>query len=157
MLSDYELELEALEADIDRDNAELEGMSAKKTDVDVFMELVKKHTTFEELTPAILNEFVDKIMVYKALGSGANSKQDVDIYLNYIGRFVVPEVVVELTEEEKWEEAIREDKVEQKGEKASKQPQIYGTKKRRSEESLGRNRSGESKGSRAIIIVNLRL
>ena len=60
MLSDYESELEALEEDIDRDNAELEGMSAKKTDVDVFMELVKKHTTFEELTPAILNEFVDK-------------------------------------------------------------------------------------------------
>lgn len=41
MLSDYESELEALEEDIDRDNAELEGMSAKKTDVDVFMELVK--------------------------------------------------------------------------------------------------------------------
>ena len=70
MLSDYPSELEALEEDIDRDNAELEGMSAKKTDVDVFMELVKKHTTFEELTPAILNEFVDKIMVYKAVGSG---------------------------------------------------------------------------------------
>lgn len=60
MLSDYESELEALEEDIDRDNAELEGMSAKKTDVDVFMELVKKHTTFEELTPAILNEFAKR-------------------------------------------------------------------------------------------------
>ena len=114
MLSDYELELEALEADIDRDNAELEGMSAKKTDVDVFMELVKKHTTFEELTPAILNEFVDKIMVYKAVGSGANRTQDVDIYLNYIGRFVVPEVVVELTEEEKLAEAKRQEKLEKK-------------------------------------------
>ena len=114
MLSDYESELEALEEDIDRDNAELEGMSAKKTDVDVFMELVKKHTTFEELTPAILNEFVDKIMVYKAVGSGANRTQDVDIYLNYIGRFVVPEVVVELTEEEKLAEAKRQEKLEKK-------------------------------------------
>ena len=114
MLSDYESELEVLEADIDRDNAELEGMSAKKTDVDVFMELVKKHTTFEELTPAILNEFVDKIMVYKAVGSGANRTQDVDIYLNYIGRFVVPEVVVELTEEEKLAEAKRQEKLEKK-------------------------------------------
>ena len=114
MLSDYESELEVLEADIDRDNAELEGMSAKKTDVDVFMELVKKHTTFEELTPAILNEFVDKIMVYKAVGSGANRTQNVDIYLNYIGRFVVPEVVVELTEEEKLAEAKRQEKLEKK-------------------------------------------
>ena len=89
-------------------------MSAKKTDVDVFMELVKKHTTFEELTPAMLNEFVDKIMVYKAVGSGANRTQDVDIYLNYIGRFVVPEVVVELTEEEKLAEAKRQEKLEKK-------------------------------------------
>lgn len=61
MLSDYESELEALEEDIERDNAELEGMCAKKTDVDVFMELVKKHMAFDELTPAILNEFVDKL------------------------------------------------------------------------------------------------
>lgn len=114
MLSDYESELEALEEDIERDNAELEGMCAKKTDVDVFMELVKKHMAFDELTPAILNEFVDKIMVYKAVGSGANRMQDVDIYLNYIGRFVVPEVVVELTEEEKLAEAKRQEKLEKK-------------------------------------------
>ncbi len=73
-----------------------------------------------------MNEFVDKIMVYKAVGSGANRTQDVDIYLNYIGRFVVPEVVVELTEEEKLAEAKKAGKT---GEKASKQPQIYGTKK----------------------------
>lgn len=114
MLRDYESELEALETDIDRDNAELEEMSAKKTDVDVFMELVKKHTSFKELTPAILNEFVDKIMVYKAVGKGANRTQDVDIYLNYIGRFVVPEMVVELTEEEKLAEAKRQEKLEKK-------------------------------------------
>lgn len=114
MLRDYESELEALETDIDRDNAELEEMSAKKTDVDVFMELVKKHTSFEKLTPAILNEFVDKIMVYKAVGKGANRTQDVDIYLNYIGRFVVPEMVVELTEEEKLAEAKRQEKLEKK-------------------------------------------
>ena len=56
----------------------------------------------------------DKIMVYKAVGSGANRMQDVDIYLNYIGRFVVPEVVVELTEEEKLAEAKRQEKLEKK-------------------------------------------
>ena len=38
----------------------------------------------------------------------------VSIYLNYIGRFVVPEVVVELTEEEKLAEAKRQEKLEKK-------------------------------------------
>ncbi len=114
MLSDYEEELETLETDIDRDSAELEGMSAKKLDVDVFMELVKKYTSFEELTPSMLNEFVDKIMVFKAKGKGANRTQDVEIYLNYIGKFVVPEVLVELSEEEKLAEAKRQEKLEKK-------------------------------------------
>lgn len=73
--------------------------------------------------------------------------------MNYIGRFVVPEVVVELTEEEKLAEAKRQEKLE----KSEQVTANIWHEKRRSEESVGRNRSGESKGSRAIIIVNLRL
>lgn len=114
MLSDYEAELDALEEDIERDTEELQGMDAKKVDADYFMELVQKYTSFEELTPSMLNEFVDKIMVHKAVGTGANRVQDIDIYLNYIGKFVVPEVEVEMTEEERIAEAKRQEKLEKK-------------------------------------------
>ena len=114
MLSDYEAELDALEEDIELDTEELQGMDAKKVDADYFMELVQKYTSFEELTPSMLNEFVDKIMVHKAVGKGANRVQDIDIYLNYIGRFVVPEIEVEMTEEERIAEAKRQEKLEKK-------------------------------------------
>lgn len=114
MLSDYETELDVLEEDEERDSAELQGMEEKKVDADYFMELVKKYTTFEKLTPSMLNEFVDKVMVHKAVGKGANRVQDIDIYLNYIGRFVLPEVEVEMTEEEKLAEAKRLEKLEKK-------------------------------------------
>ena len=106
--------LDALEEDMERDTEELQGMDAKKVDADYFMELVQKYTSFEELTPAMLNEFVDKVMVHKAVGKGANRVQDIDIYLNYIGRFVVPEVEVKMTEEEKLAEAKRLEKLEKK-------------------------------------------
>ena len=114
MLSDYEAELDVLEEDMERDTEELQGMDAKKVDADYFMKLVQKYTSFEELTPAMLNEFVDKVMVHKAVGRGANRVQDIDIYLNYIGKFVVPEVEVEMTEEEKLAEVKRQEKLEKK-------------------------------------------
>ena len=53
-------------------------------------------------------------MVHKAVGKGANRVQDIDIYLNYIGRFVVPEVEVEMTEEERLAEAKSQEKLEKK-------------------------------------------
>ena len=53
-------------------------------------------------------------MVHKAVGRGANRVQDIDIYLNYIGKFVVPEVEVEMTEEEKLAEVKRQEKLEKK-------------------------------------------
>ena len=114
MLSDYEAELDSLEEEMERDTEELQGMDEKKVDADYFMELVQKYTSFEELTPSMLNEFVDKVMVHKAVGKGANRVQDIDIYLNYIGRFVVPEVEVEMTEEERLAEAKRQEKLEKK-------------------------------------------
>lgn len=46
---------------------------ADKENADLFMELAKKYTDFEELTPAMINEFVSKIVVHKAEGIGAGS------------------------------------------------------------------------------------
>ena len=72
---------------------------------------------YEQETVINFNAGEQTAVVYtrdKAVGSGANRTQDVDIYLNYIGRFVVPEVVVELTEEEKLAEAKRQEKLEKK-------------------------------------------
>jgi len=66
------------------------------------------------------DEIVKVSFWYKAVGSGASRTQDVDIYLNYIGRFVVPEVVVELTEEEKLAEAKRQEKEKKRGKRGQK-------------------------------------
>ncbi len=50
------------------------------------MELVRRYTDFSELTPAMLHEFVEKVVVHEADKSSGVREQRVDIYLNYIGQ-----------------------------------------------------------------------
>jgi hypothetical protein len=57
---------------------------------DKFIALVRKHTGFEELTPGMLAEYVDKIVVFEAERPRGQRNQRVDIYLTYIGQFTPP-------------------------------------------------------------------
>lgn len=55
-----------------------------------FIELVKRYTDFSELTTPMLNEFVEKILVHEADYSSGERVQEVEIYLNFIGKFELP-------------------------------------------------------------------
>ena len=52
----------------------------------------------------MLNEFIEKVIVYEGEGRGNDRRQRIDIYLNFIGAFEVPAHIVtpeELEAEEK--------------------------------------------------------
>ena len=51
--------------------------------------------------PAMINEFIDKILVHEPQGKGADRTTEVEIYLNYVGQFQVPVEQHEPTEEER--------------------------------------------------------
>ena len=65
--------------------------------------------TSNELTTPMINEFVDKILVYEADKSSGKREQRVDIYLSFIGMFPLekPERDPAEVEEEQRLEAIR--------------------------------------------------
>ena len=44
-----------------------------------------KYTAFDELTPSMLNEFVDKVLVHRAEKIDGRRTQKVEVYLNFIG------------------------------------------------------------------------
>ena len=67
-----------------------------------FLSLVHKYTDIQELTPAIVNEFVDKVLVHKIEETDGDRVQEIEIFLNYIGRVELP--VQEISEEEMAEE-----------------------------------------------------
>lgn len=125
--SEYEREQEELEASIENLQAELDGFAESGERADKFIELVKKHTDFTELTTPMIHEFVEKIMVHESDRSSGEREQQVDIYLNFIGRFDVP--MPEPTPEELAEEEARR----QKREKRREYNRRYMEKKRRLE------------------------
>ena len=87
----YESEQTELEKQTAEIRAELTQFDSDSVRADKFMELVKRYTDFSELTPAMLHEFVDKVVVYEADKSSGVRQQRVDVYLNYIGQFDVPD------------------------------------------------------------------
>lgn len=53
-----------------------------------FMKMVERYAAFTNLTPAILNEFISKIVVHERDVKGAKfAVQRVEVYFNYIGKF----------------------------------------------------------------------
>ena len=57
---------------------------------DKFIALVKKYTDFSELTTQMINEFVDKIVVHEGKWKNCERTQEIEIYLNFIGKFEMP-------------------------------------------------------------------
>ena len=60
----YEKEQDELEQALAADQANLDQFNEDTDRADKFLALAKKYTDFSELTPAMLNEFVEKIMVH---------------------------------------------------------------------------------------------
>ena len=86
----YELEKDELQRRTAATKKELETFDIDSANVERFLELVGRYTRFDELTTPMLNDFIDKVLVHKPDRSGGERQQEVDIYLNYIGRFDLP-------------------------------------------------------------------
>ena len=98
MLSEFENEQDTIEISMENAKAEIEKYESDTVRADKFIELVKRYTDFSELTTPMLNEFVEKILVREADYSSGERVQEVEIYLNFIGKFELP--VKEPTAEE---------------------------------------------------------
>ena len=88
----YDDEQLALKKKISALQAEIDEEQRSKDSAATFLRTVKKYTNIEELTPTILNELVEKIVVHQAEGVGKGRTQRRDIYYNFIGTLDTPEV-----------------------------------------------------------------
>ena len=59
---------------------------------DGFLALVRKYSNFQELTPEILREFIDKIVVYNKEKRFGETVQRVEIYYKMIGHIELPQI-----------------------------------------------------------------
>ena len=112
LLEGYEKEKNELEEEQKDCQQQLDSAEKQADNTNHFIELAKKYTDFSELTPAMVNEFVSKIIVHRPFELNGTRAVQVEVYLNYIGKFDVPEEPMILSEEELATQKIREEKLE---------------------------------------------
>lgn len=83
----YEDEQHTLQTEADEIQSELQQEEKKSVDVKRFLAIVKKYTDLTELTPEILWEFIDKIIVHAPDKSSGRRLQEIEIIYNHIGEF----------------------------------------------------------------------
>ena len=108
----YEKEQSELTAEISVLEKAVKSYEKHEKDADRFIALIDKYENFDKLTVAMLNEFVEKILVHERDRKGSiQTTQEVEIYFNFVGKFVPPAFgEVELTPEELEEIRKREER-----------------------------------------------
>jgi len=108
----YAKEQGALSSEITEIENTLANFEKSRKSADKFIALVEKYENFDNMTTAMLNEFVEKVHVHERDRKGSiQTTQQVDIFFNFVGQYKPPhfgEVV--LTAEEQEAHRLREER-----------------------------------------------
>lgn len=122
----YSSEMKALTDEIQQLTKSIESFEAGKHDTEKFIALIEKYENFQELTTTMLNEFVEKVLVHERDRKGSSqTTQEIEIYFNFVGRYIPPTLEAEVSEAE-----------------LEKQKEIERIKNKRHEQYLRRKASG---------------
>jgi len=140
---EYETEQSELEKTISQLQYELDSFTADTDRSERFVNIVNKYTDLSELTPVMITEFIEKIVVHEADKSTGERTQKVDIYLNFIGKFEVIEP--ELTPEQ----IVAEETARRKRERCREAQRRY-TARKKEQERLEHTKTKTVKGAKPI-------
>ena len=79
----YETEQQEIKKNLSELTAFIESKEQKIADVTQFLSIVRKYTNITELTPEIMHEFIEKIVVNAPDKSSGHRKQQVDIFYRF--------------------------------------------------------------------------
>ena len=91
MNADYEQEQQILEASSADLRRAVDFCEEQTVNIKTFLKCVRKYTEPSELTPDMLHELVDKIVVHAPDKSSVHRTQQVDIYYNFVGKIPLSE------------------------------------------------------------------
>lgn len=83
MSKGYETEQTDLKVKISELSAAIEAKEQKSADTSQFLEIVRKYTEITELTPEIMHELIEKIVVHAPDKSSGHRVQQIDIYYRF--------------------------------------------------------------------------
>ena len=88
--AEYEAEQKELMEKVQTEQQEVDTYEQNKSDFDSFAVIIRKYVGITELTPAIVNEFVKKIVVHAPEKIDGKRSQKVDIVFNFVGEIFLP-------------------------------------------------------------------
>ena len=94
--ADYDAEQKELKERAAGLQAELSKSQEAAENAEKFMKVVRRHTSFEELTPTLLREFVEKIVIHESVAldgkrRGKLRRQEIEIYYSFVGKVELPD------------------------------------------------------------------
>lgn len=93
----YEAKQEEIAQEIARLNAEISEVDTTVSNVEKLIAITRKYTRIDELTPEILNAFIDKIVIHEKVKKDGKKTQEIDIHYSYVG-------IINISTAEKMEE-----------------------------------------------------
>ena len=108
----YAKEQDALEIEIAELEKAVTGYEQSQKSAEKFIALIDKYENFDTLTNTMINEFVEKILVHERARKGSqDTTQEIEIYFNFLGRYIPPSLQpVPLTPEEQEELQKKEER-----------------------------------------------
>ena len=108
----YAKEQDALEIEIAELEKAVTGYEQSQKSAEKFIALIDKYENFDTLTNTMFNEFVEKILVHERARKGSqDTTQEIEIYFNFLGRYIPPSLQpVPLTPEEQEELQKKEER-----------------------------------------------
>jgi len=86
----YDKEQQELKLKIEQLSKDIENTEKKDTDITQFISNVKKYTEITRLSPEVLNELIEKIVIHQKEKSNSKKVQEIDIYYRGVGIISFP-------------------------------------------------------------------
>ena len=92
--TDYEDEQHSLREEVASLKQQLEDMESTRVNVSGFLKAAQRYTDFDELTPSMLHDLIEKIIVHEGDKSSGHREQRIEIYYTFIGAAEGSQIIV---------------------------------------------------------------
>ena len=143
LMVQYDSEQQELEERVKEIEVSIHEIQQESENGQQFVRLVQKYRDLTEIDQTALNEFIDKVVVHEATGGRtADRSQQIDIYFNFIGQFMVEDTEEELLMQEQEAQRLADLKERERKDRRNETVRRYRQRKKEREVKQAESVSG---------------
>lgn len=143
LMAQYDSEQQELEERVKEIEVSIHEIQQESENGQQFVRLVQKYRDLTEIDQTALNEFIDKVVVHEATGGRtADRSQQIDIYFNFIGQFMVEDTEDELLMQEQEAQRLADLKERERKDRRNETVRRYRQRKKEREVKQAESVSG---------------